>query len=216
MLLEINDQVDVGRTKRPAVLSAKDDAISFSLAVLIVLLHKYSSRLHEQLLLKIQSAQSPVDQRIELRYAFSDDQTFNSLFSMVKKDLSVFDATSRDGLDIEWVTDAEEINLKNRVRLMPSRKDNSYYVVFSSDPNSFFNHLLKRGSQHYKVLASNAERNPHLPLSDLDYFSVTELTEITSLAYGPEDVNSSVPEFLDLLFEATVEQHPAQRAIVYG
>src|SRR5258707_3206513 len=61
--------------------------ISFSIAVLILLLHKYSSRLYDQVFLKIKLCQHGQSQVKELKCAVSDDQTFYSLLENIGVEL---------------------------------------------------------------------------------------------------------------------------------
>jgi hypothetical protein len=176
MYLESNDHVEVGKIDKQRMVSPKDeDPASFSLTVLVLLLHKYSSYWYDDLFLKVRSTRKEPDQIVELHYSISDDQTFYSLYSIVKKDVSVLELSPLDGLDVEWVNDGAEIALKCRIRLTPSGVK-LFGAVFSSDPHSRFHQLFQRASRDYRILASNAETE--IPVGVLDYLTERDLDNL--------------------------------------
>src|SRR5260370_12840532 len=103
MLLELNDFVDAGQIaeRKKNRWLKEEDAGCFSLAVLVLLLHKYSSRLREDVFLKVQLARPIQDQKLELRYSIAEDQAFNSFFTSIKKDISMIYLFTTDTLHIE-------------------------------------------------------------------------------------------------------------------
>lgn len=213
MLLE-KEQVEVGRRVRNLKNQWREnaDASYFSLTVLIVLLHKYSSRLYSEIQINIQTVETPIRKK-ELRYSPEDDQTFYSIFQTIKRDLLPALDGHLGSLDVEWITDAEQLGLKNRIRLTPSHKENFYSAVFSSDPHSFFHALFRKAARHYAVLAEHALTMPNIPIADLEYYSDPDVKEIDSFAYGPVDGKISAPEFIDEIFEKTVNEYPNRIAV---
>src|SRR5882757_7295065 len=109
-------RIKVGRTplvgKDHLSEGNEDRNVSFSIAVLILLLHKYSSRLFDQVFLKIKWCQPGQSQVKELKCTVSDDQTFYSLLTNVESELaSTFNhCDPKKGItaEINWITDDEE------------------------------------------------------------------------------------------------------------
>src|ERR1041385_3147846 len=164
MFLETVDRVEVGKISgRRNVQWVKDeDTLSHELNALIILLHKYSSHLQDEVFLRIHP--TTADQKIELHFSPTGDQTFNSLMKAVQKDMRVFDHSPLKSLDIEWIIDEDKTGLKHRIRLTLSAK-NFCDVVFSSDPHSLYHAAFRRASGHYKTLIENAIAFPRIPIA---------------------------------------------------
>lgn len=211
-------QVEVG-TNQKSILGEwmkSEEALCFSLTVLVVLLQKYSFRLLDEVSITVQIVGATSGQRKVLRYPSDSERTFYSLFQQINKDMqAAFGKVLEKSLDIEWVTDADQIGLRYRIRLSPPQTGNLYSPVFSSDPHSFFHSLFRRAVKHYKILAESAAAMPNIPIIDLDYYADEEIKEIDLMAYGPVDEVISSPEFLDRIFENTVEAHSNRVAISY-
>src|SRR5262245_56095562 len=113
MFLQTVDRSEVGKVaRRKNVRWRKDeDELTFSLTALIILLHKYSCHLQEEVFLKIHPSTGAPEQRIELHYSPNDDQTFHSLAKAVQRDLHVFDRSALKSLDIEWIIDEDKAGL---------------------------------------------------------------------------------------------------------
>src|SRR5258706_761604 len=190
--------------------------ISFSIAVLILLLHKYSSRLYDQLFLKIKFCQSGHWQEKELKYTVSDDQTFYSLLKDVGDELeSTLSNCVRDKnitTEINWITDDEENSRSYQFRINAAINGDLPEVDFSCGSLSFFQTAFKNAPLHYNALVKNVLKDPIDAIKDVDYLSNEELREIALTAYGPIDEQISKPEFLDELFEQAVKQFPHSTA----
>jgi len=194
--------------------------ISYSIAALIVLLHKYSSRLVDQLFLKIKICQPGYSHGKELNYTVSEDDTFYSLLKRVEGELeSTFEKCvpgKNIAVEIDWIANREEDDSAYRVSINPAINGDLPEVIFSSEPSSFFHVVFENAARHYKTLIKNALHAPFDEIKNIDYLSCEELTEITSGAYGPVDEQISKPEFLDELFKQTVKRFSNSTAIVSG
>ena len=189
-----------------------------SIAAVIVLLHKYSSRLVDQLFLKIKVCQPGYSHGKDLNYTLSGDETFYSLVKRIEGELeSTFEKCvpgKHRAVEIDWITNREGDNSAYRVSINPAINGDLPEVIFSSEPSSFFHVVFENAARHYKVLIKNALQAPFDELKNIDYLSYEELTEIISGAYGPVDEQISKPEFLDELFNQTVKRFSNSTAVV--
>src|SRR5712675_832283 len=138
-------RIKVGRTPlvgKDHLLEGKADRkVSFSIAVLILLLHKYSARLFDQVFLKIKWCQPGQSQVKELKCTVSDDQTFYSLLTNVRVELeSTFNHSAPEkniAVEINWITDDEEDNCAYQFSINSAINGDLPEVMFSCKPSSF-------------------------------------------------------------------------------
>lgn len=223
MLMEVSNLVDVvGKPLKRKVnvsLREDDEGLSFFFAVLVTLLYKYSSRWCDQVSLSVEVIKPVADPKIELNYSLSDNQDFYSVYQQVKTDLSVINQAlswQQIHLSITWKAEHESDHSLYRIRMSPSPGEDLCEVLFSCEPHSFFAIAFRQAARHYETLAAKAQKFPHAPISELSYLHQKDLNEIHSLACGPMDEHISAPEFLDHIFEQTVEQYPNMKAVVDG
>jgi non-ribosomal peptide synthetase-like protein len=190
---------------------------SFSLAVLIVLLHKYSSFLQDKVLLRINFNQPEAVPLLEKEYAVSVEQTFQSLFRKVEKEIrSVLGSDDLHPVidaDVEWVISNEE-NSFYYCSITPTR-NGPLSVRFSCSFSSFFTQVFKKAKHHYTTLAKNALHNPLSTINDIHYVTGSEFKEISAVAYGEINEEISHTEFLHRLLEQTARNHPEAIAILH-
>src|SRR5258705_12945493 len=186
-------RIKVGRTplvEKDHLLEEKTERkVSFSIAVLILLLHKYSARLFDQVFLKIKWCRPGQSQVKELKCTVSDDQTFYSLLTNVEDELeSTFNncaSEKRITVEINWITDDEEDNCAYQFSINSAINGDLPEVTFSCKPSSFFQHVFKNAAGHYRALVQNVLNAPLNAIKDVDYLSDEELREIAFTAYGP-------------------------------
>src|SRR5256885_8333085 len=96
---------------------------SFSIGVLLVLLHKYSSFVQDRVFLRIRLPKPSDPSFIELKYALSGNQTFLSVCRQVQEEAGRFFKKYYPSHDftsgIQWIVDSEEeqTNYSYKVRL---------------------------------------------------------------------------------------------------
>ena len=209
--LAATDQLWEGKT---------EGKINCSIAALILLLHKYSARLYDQLFLRVKFCQQGHSQEKDLKYTVSEDETFYSLLKRVEVELESTHKKCVPGkkisVEIHWTADREQDNSEYRFRIDPAINGDLPEVSFSCGPYSFFHTVFENATRHYKVLINNALEAPFNEIKNIDYLPDEEFTEIASRAYGPVDEQISKPEFLDELFKQSVERFSNCTAIVYG
>lgn len=115
--------------------------LSFSIAVLIVQLHKYSSYVHDNVSLQLKFIQSNYFQLVKIKYALKEDSTFNTLFrkldKKIQESLRLCPDVERVKTEIQWIVDGEHGKSTHLCKITTLRNKNRE-VKFQCSASSFF------------------------------------------------------------------------------
>jgi non-ribosomal peptide synthetase-like protein len=209
----------VKNTPSIAARAGITDSLSFSLAVIIVQLYKYSAAVCDTISLKVSFNGIQQTSTFGLIYTLSPDQSFRFVHRMVKEEIRIFfeqtPLTYVNSAVISWITDEEEPGSGNQYQVSLRTETDFREPRFSCLPAAFFYPVFKNAGRHFKNLVQNVFPSSETAIKDIDYSSPEDIKMIESFAYGPINREIGKPEFLHVLFEKTAAQYPGNTAVVY-
>lgn len=189
--------------------------LSFSIAVLIVQLHKYSSYVHDNVSLQLKFIQSNYFQLVKIKYALKEDSTFNTLFrkldKKIQESLRLCPDVERVKTEIQWIVDGEHGKSTHLCKITTLRNKNRE-VKFQCSASSFFKTVFKKAEVHHKILSAWVSAYPQSLIKDIHCLTPEEVEEMKSFEYGPVLASDEIL-LLHSLFEQTVQKYPQRIAI---
>jgi non-ribosomal peptide synthetase-like protein len=189
--------------------------LSYSLAALVVQLHKYSSYVYDSISLQVKF--SAYDQTVTetFEYAPSGRQSFTHLLRQVESDVTdaLYPIINIENIraDAEWLTSK---NQHLQCQINQHRNHDYSSARFFSDSESTFHAIFQNAQTHFSRVLMHVLSSPFSQLKDIPCFTDDELKAIPTRAYGPLALgiaNCTLHE----LFEQTAQEYALQPAIIH-
>jgi non-ribosomal peptide synthetase-like protein len=220
-MLQIKERKSVGRILTHNEAHARRitaSHLSFSLAVIVVQLYKYSAYLFDTITLKTRFSDIGNSKSLTLNYSLQGNQSFESLVKSIEKDIEEhllpIVNTKNVKVDINWVTGDDQQGSALKCQINARRNYNYDDVRFFSDSHSIFFTISRLAKMHFYTIANDIRHNQTRLIKNINCFSEAEFNEIQSLAYGPVSLGTENC-ILHQLFEQVAEQYPFQHAIYF-
>ncbi|HLF34680.1 MAG TPA: Pls/PosA family non-ribosomal peptide synthetase [Cyclobacteriaceae bacterium] len=206
--------------KSPLLSHYKISSLSFSVAVVIVQLHKYSAYLGNTVALNIRFSMGGKQYNLSKTYSPLNYQTFLSICRKVASDLNPINGNPAPGIlseiELQWfptqVKNQKEMYL---CRLQPHTGWEFLEARFVNIRHGFFEFVFGKATEHYHALAEQLLHNPLFSIEKIDFLSKQDFEVVEAMAYGPVREDISRPELLHNLFEHAVGLNGESVAVFY-